>query len=64
VLSRIDQAIDRLRDHPALGRPGRVPGTRELVLPRTPYVAIYTVERRAVRILAFHHTAREWPTDL
>jgi len=64
VLKRIDQATEHLRDHPAIGRPGRIPGTRELVIPRTPYIAISAVERRVVRILAFHHTARDWPTEL
>lgn len=64
VLARIEQATGHLRKHPALGRPGRIPGTRELVIGRTPFVAIYVVERGVVRIVILHHAAREWPTEL
>jgi toxin ParE1/3/4 len=64
VYARIDQATAHLRNHPAMGRPGRIPGTRELVIPRTPFVAIYVVERGVVRIISLHHTAQEWPTEL
>lgn len=64
LYERINQATTHLQDHPAMGRPGRIPGTRELVISRTPFVAIYTVERGVVRIVALHHTAREWPTTL
>ena len=64
VYARIDQATAHLRNHPAMGRPGRIPGTRELVIPRTPFVAIYIVERGVVRIISLHHTAQEWPTEL
>jgi plasmid stabilization system protein ParE len=64
VYARIDQATAHLRNHPAMGRPGRIPGTRELVIPRTPFVAIYVVERGVVRIVSLHHTAQEWPTEL
>lgn len=46
--------------NPALGRPGRVAGTRELVLPKTPYVVAYRI-MEAVEILAVMHGAREWP---
>ena len=63
VYARIDQATAHLRNHPAIGRPGRIPGTRELVIPRTPFVAIYVVERGVVRIISLHHTAQEWPTE-
>ena len=64
LYARIDQATAHLRNHPAMGRPGRVPGTRELVTPRTPFVATYIVERGVVRNISLHHTAQEWPTKL
>jgi plasmid stabilization system protein ParE len=47
-----------------MGRPGRIPGTRELVISRTPYIAIYVVEGGVVRIVALHHSAQEWPGEL
>jgi plasmid stabilization system protein ParE len=44
-----------------LGRPGRVEGTRELVVPRTPYIIPYTVIGDRVMILSIIHSARQWP---
>ena len=38
VAGRILKALDLLQAHPAIGRPGRVAGTRELVVPDTPYI--------------------------
>jgi plasmid stabilization system protein ParE len=32
-----------LAENPKLGAPGRVPGTRELVIPKTPYIIPYRV---------------------
>ncbi len=64
LYERIDQATAHLCNHPAMGRPGRIPGTRELVIAHTPFVAIYIVERGVVRIMALHHGAQKWPTEL
>ncbi len=43
VVARIASAIDLLRDHADLGRPGRLAGTRELVLTDIPYIIAYRV---------------------
>jgi toxin ParE1/3/4 len=40
---RIVAAVDGLTEHPRRGRPGRVAGTRELVVPGLPYVVVYTI---------------------
>jgi toxin ParE1/3/4 len=62
VVSRILHAVeDLLPQHPHMGRPGRVPGTRELVIPRTPYVVPYRVQRQTIQILRVYHSARRWP---
>lgn len=50
-----------LAQHPQMGRPGRVPGTRELVVTRFPYILPYRVRGQAVEILRVFHTARKWP---
>lgn len=47
--------------HPALGRPGRVPGTRELVVTRTSFIVPYRIMGERVEILAVIHVARRWP---
>ena len=50
-----------LADHPNIGRPGRVPGTRELVVTRFPYTLPYRVRGGVVEMLRVFHTARKWP---
>ena len=59
----IARNVEFLALHPALGRSGRVPGTRELVIPGTPYIVAYTVDSRrdVVQVLAVIHGARLWP---
>lgn len=61
---RIVAAAHRLRDLPESGRPGRLAGTRELVITGTPYVAAYQVTGETVRILRVLHGAQQWPDDL
>ena len=51
---------ERLVDHPDLGRPGRVSGTRELVAHHND-ILIYDVVGDRVRVLRVLHTARQWP---
>jgi len=50
-----------LSDHPNAGRPGRVHGTRELVITDTPFILPYRVVRNTVQILRVLHGARKWP---
>ncbi|MGY3440828.1 MULTISPECIES: type II toxin-antitoxin system RelE/ParE family toxin [unclassified Bradyrhizobium] len=64
VDEQIADTARRLLDFPDSGRPGRVAGTRELVVPRTPYVAAYLVEGETVRILRVLHGAQMWPDEL
>ena len=66
---RLLSAIDALAVQPRLGRPGRIAGTRELVVARLPYVAIYRIVEAPrstaseVEVLRVLHGARRWPTD-
>ncbi len=55
-------AAARLEQHPALGRSGRIPGTRELFLHET-YRLVYEVEGQTIWVLALIHTARQWPPE-
>jgi toxin ParE1/3/4 len=64
VDEQIADAAQRLLDFPDSGRPGRVAGTRELVIHRTPYVAAYLVDGDTVRILRVLHGAQMWPDEL
>lgn len=53
----LQAAVTKLQAHPGIGRAGRVPGTRELVLHKN-YIAIYRVRGDTVEILRLHHTGR------
>ncbi len=53
----LKEAVTRLQLHPGMGRAGRVPGTRELVLHKN-YIAIYRVRGDDVEILRLHHVAQ------
>jgi len=58
VLQRIEHSINRLLILPFSGRPGVVAGTRIIVVPGLPYIAIYRVREENVDIVAVLHTAR------
>jgi plasmid stabilization system protein ParE len=61
VVRRVLAAVDLLVDQLALGRPGRVPGTRELVVPKTRYLVPYSVRRETIEILRVFHPSRRLP---
>jgi toxin ParE1/3/4 len=53
-----------LSENPLLGHSGRVRGTRELVIPKTPFVVPYRVRDGKLEILRVYHHARRWPERL
>jgi toxin ParE1/3/4 len=57
-------AVDRLTALPSLARPGRVSGTRELVVPGTRYVIAYRVRGERLEIIAVFHGRQRWPKRL
>jgi toxin ParE1/3/4 len=61
TIARIRQATRRLAKHPEIGRPGRTVGTRELVVPGTPYLLPYRVQGATLEILSVVHGRREYP---
>ena len=62
VATRILKAVELLQSHPGIGRPGRVLGTRELVVPDTPYIIPYRVRGERLELIAVFHGRRQWPT--
>ncbi|MDR3544073.1 MAG: type II toxin-antitoxin system RelE/ParE family toxin [Desulfosporosinus sp.] len=64
VDERIEEAARRLIDFPNSGRLGRIEGTKEIVIARTPYVAPYQLVGDTVRILRVIHGARMWPSSI
>ena len=61
LIAQANQVTQLLALHPGLGRPGRVPGTREVMLPNFPYIIPYRVKDQCVEILRVFHTSRKWP---
>jgi len=57
----IEISVSRLADFPESGRPGRVLGTRELVVTDTPFIVVYRIEPAALLILRVLHGAQRWP---
>ena len=57
-------AVERLAELPNLGRPGRVAGTRELVVPGTPYVIPYRLRGDRLEVIGVFHGRQKWPTHL
>ncbi len=55
------EAVEKLRGFPAMGRPGRLPETREKVVPGTPFIIPYRVGEGGLEIIAVMHAARKWP---
>lgn len=64
VASRMLKAVDLLQAHPEMGRPGRVLGTRELVVPDTPFIIPYRVRRERLELIAVFHGRQKWPMKL
>lgn len=61
VATRIYDQVANLAKIPHIGRIGIVPGTRELIFPPWPYIAVYKVAGDTIRVLRLRHASRRWP---
>jgi hypothetical protein len=61
VIKRVLDAVALLPAQPGLGRPGRVPGARELVVLKTRYIVPYRVRGDVIELLRVFHTSRRRP---
>jgi toxin ParE1/3/4 len=64
IAATLLEAAERLAELPGLGRPGRVAGTRELLVPGTPYIVPYRLRGDRLEVIAVCHTSRKWPRQL
>ena len=63
-MSAIVESVETLTNQPHSGWPGRIDGTRELVVPGTPYVIPYRVRAGRLELIAVFHGKRKWPKRL
>ena len=64
VASTILDGVELLAEQPGLGRPGRASGTRELIVPGTPYLVPYRLRGDRLEIIAIFHGHQRWPEKL
>lgn len=65
IADKIIDLTEMLAVHPLAGRPGRIAGTRELVVPDSPFILVYGVDSVAeiVWVYAIYHGRRRWPSS-
>jgi toxin ParE1/3/4 len=59
TIRKVYAAIQSLTGWPHLGRAGRVEGTRELMFPPLPYIAVYRVKESSIEVLRIYHGAQD-----
>ncbi len=64
ILKIINSAETQLSKHPAIGRPGRHPKTRELIITDIPYIIPYQIIGETVYLLRVIHSSIQWPNNL
>jgi toxin ParE1/3/4 len=64
VAETLLRPVERLAQFPHAGGPGRVPGTRELVILRTRSIVPYRVRPSRIEIIAVFHQRQRWPQRL
>ena len=57
----IERQVSMLLQQPKMGRPGRLKGTRELVISHTPFVAVYRLQANRIEVIRLLHSSQQWP---
>lgn len=60
-VSDLQRRFSVLLDHPHIGRKGRQPNTRELVISDTPFIAVYRLQANRIEVLRILHGVQAWP---
>ena len=64
IILRIDHSISLLEQFPRIGRPGGVEDTRELSVPKTPYIVVYEEpDEFEIWILTVIHERQQYPPE-
>ncbi len=60
MIKKIIEGVDQIKSFPESGRPGRVKGTKELIIVTTPFIVVYKMKKGSLEILTVLHHARKW----
>ena len=63
VVQSIKDKVSVLSEQPGIGRLGRVPNTKELIVGQSPFILPYRVRDNKIEILRVLHTSRQWPKN-
>jgi toxin ParE1/3/4 len=58
TMRKLYETIRGLKEWPGRGRPGRAEGTRKILFPPTPYVAVYRMRERTIEVMRIYHAAQ------
>jgi|SRR3990167_2353864 len=61
TILKVLDAIESLKAFPTIGRSGRLPYTRELVISGTPFIVIYQIKEDIIFVIRVYHASRRWP---
>ncbi len=61
TIRKLYEAVPSLKRWPHRGRAGREEGTREILFPPLPYVAVYRVKEQSIEVLRIYHGAQDRP---
>jgi plasmid stabilization system protein ParE len=64
LVAALKKALKHLLAWPASGRPGRIVGTREYLLPGLPFLLPYRMDDGVLLVLRFLHSSRRWPQSM
>jgi toxin ParE1/3/4 len=59
TMRKVYAAVQSLKEWPHRGRAGREEGTRELLFPPLPYIAVYRVKGQSIEVLRIYHGAQD-----
>ncbi len=58
TMRRLYEDVRALKQWPERGRIGREDGTRELLFPPTPYIAVFRTREKIIEVLRIYHAAQ------
>jgi toxin ParE1/3/4 len=64
TVNQIKDKVSLLGEQPGIGRPGRIPNTKELIIDHTPFILPYRVRNNKIEILRVLDASRKWPNKL